>query len=281
MDVEENILEADHAGLEPRVSRRQLAQQAVALAMQSRWDEAVDMNQQIVDMGHADAETYNRLGNACTKLGRIDEAREAYARALQADPANLIAQRNLERLNQISETEAEELRRRAGTKLDPQFFMEETGKAAVVTLESVTRLDVLLTLTAGDEVLLQPQGNYLMVTTDKGERIGMVEERLASRLVRLMETGNQYRAGIVGVDGTVVRVMLRETEQSPQNAGRISFPPRVETLPRPYLREGLLRRSGDEEDEDEVEVNLEDETVDEDEEDAGDFGFSEGTLDES
>lgn len=280
MNVDESDVRDELVEPEVRVSRRQLAQQAIALAMQSRWEEAVQVNEQIARV-QGDAETYNRLGNAYTKLGRIDEAREAYERSLRADPANLIAQRNLERLKLISPSEVEELRRRAGTKLDPQFFMEETGKASVVTLESVARSDVLVTLTAGDEVVLQVQGNYLAVMTDEGTRIGMVDERLASRLVRLIETGNKYRAGIVGVDGHVVRIMIRETLQSPQNAGRISFPPRVETLPRPYLREGLGRRAGDEEDEDDLDVDLHGEATDDDDEDATEFGFHEGTLDES
>src|SRR5437879_5651645 len=84
---------------ERRGRRRQLAQQAIALAVQSRWQEAVDVNQQIVELLPDDAEAFNRLGKAYTELGQIAEARQAYESALQADAANLIAQRNLDRLS--------------------------------------------------------------------------------------------------------------------------------------------------------------------------------------
>jgi hypothetical protein len=267
---------------ERRATRRQLAQQAITLAMQGRWQEAVDLNKQIVDTTPDDAEAHNRLGKAYTELGQIALARAAYEQSLQADPANLIAQRNLDRLSLIKEDEAAEKRARAGShSLDPRFFMEETGKTGVTTVQSNASRDMLATLTAGDEVKLVRHGSILTITTKDGTQLGQVETALAARLSRLMQTGNEYQVGIVGVEGHVIRIIIRETVQSPQNAGRISFPPRVaQTLPRPYVREGLVRRSGDEEDEDESEVDISDMETDDDEDDPAAFGFHEGTLDE-
>src|SRR4051812_26178519 len=106
------------AGTEPteeslRARRRMLAQQAITLAMQARWEEAVEVNREIVQIEPDDAEGHNRLGKALTELGRVGEARDAYESALRADPANLIAQRNLDRLSKISEAEAAELAKKA------------------------------------------------------------------------------------------------------------------------------------------------------------------------
>lgn len=282
MDIENLVPEAEYSEEERRARRRQLAQVAIALAMQGRWEEAADINRRIVELVPDDAEAYNRLGKALTEMGRVGDAREAYQDSLRADPANLIAQRNLDRLSLISETEAAEMAKRAGHKLDPRFFMEETGKTGVTVLQNPAPRDVLATLTAGDEIRLMRQDVTIEAMTADGVRVGQVETGLAARLSRLMQTGNEYQAGIVGVDGSNVRIIIRETMQAPQNVGRISFPPRLaQTLPRPYLREGLMRRSGDEEDEDEVDVDLTDGEIDEDEEDPTNFGFHEGTLDEA
>jgi tetratricopeptide (TPR) repeat protein len=281
MEIEDLSPAADYSEEERRARRRQLAQQAIALAMQSRWEEAADLNQQIVDMAPNDAEAFNRLGKANTELGRVDEAKAAYEAAMRADPANLIAQRNLERLSRITPAEAAELAKKATAKLDPRFFMEETGKTGITILENPVA-EVLPTLTAGDQVKLEIEDGTLVVTTVDGTRIGTVEERLAARLVRLMQTGNKYQAGVVGVDRQAVRIIVRETYQSPQNVGRISFPPQVEALPRPYLRESLVRRGGaamDEDDEEELDLDLTDDS-DEDEDDHSEFGFHEASLDE-
>ncbi|HLJ66034.1 MAG TPA: hypothetical protein VKX16_01580 [Chloroflexota bacterium] len=279
-DITEGI---DIAEETPRVSKRQLAQQAIALAMQSRWQEAAEVNQQIVELDSSDAEAYNRLGKAQTELGRIVDARAAYENALRCDAANLIAQRNLDRLSRISDAEAADLAKRAGSKLDPRFFMEETGKTGITALQEAPGPEELAKLTAGDEVRLEPRDGRLVVLTVDEMKVGMVEDKLATRLVRLMQTGNQYRAGIVGVDGREVRIIIRETFQAPQNSGRISFPPRVasETLPRPYLREGLVRRTAEDDDDEDLELDLREGELDEEEEDAGEFGFHESSLDEA
>src|SRR5437763_15664567 len=106
-----------------RARARHLAQQAIAVAIQARWQEAIELNREIVELRPGDAEAYNRLGKAYTETGQIAEAREAYESSLRADAANLIAQRNLERLSQMSDAEAAELARKSGQKLAPGFFM--------------------------------------------------------------------------------------------------------------------------------------------------------------
>lgn len=281
----ENFTDVTEESEETRRSRRrQLAQQAIVLAVQSRWEEAAEANRQIVEVAPEDAEAYNRLGKAYTELGRVADARQAYENALRADPANLIAQRNLERLSRISESEAADLAKKASRKLDPRFFMEETGKTALVMLESRAQPEVLATVTAGEQVNLEQQDGQLLVTTADGTTLGRVDEQLSTRLSRLIQTGNQYQAGVVGVDDNGVRIIIRETYQAPENVGRISFPPRVsETLPRPYLRGGLVRRAADDEDEDELDADMVDVDAEDDEEDeSSDFsGYHETTLEES
>ena len=281
----ENFTDVTEESEETRRSRRrQLAQQAIVLAVQSRWEEAAEANRQIVEVAPEDAEAYNRLGKAYTELGRVADARQAYENALRADPANLIAQRNLERLSRISESEAADLAKKASRKLDPRFFMEETGKTALVMLESRAQPEVLATVTAGEQVNLEQQDGQLLVTTADGTTLGRVDEQLSTRLSRLIQTGNQYQAGVVGVDDNGVRIIIRENYQAPENVGRISFPPRVsETLPRPYLREGLVRRAADDEDEDELDADMVDVDAEDDEEDeSSDFsGYHETTLEES
>ena len=282
MNSEDATAVDEYSDEERRGRRRFLAQQAIQLAVSTRWQEAAEMNQRIVTLVPDDAEAYNRLGKAFTELGRITEAREAYGHALESDAANLIAQRNLDRLSRISEVEASELAKKADRKLDPRFFMEDTGKTGLVTLQDPADEHVLATLTGGDQVNLAEVDGKLVVSAVDETEVGHVEARLAARILRMMQTGNEYQAGIVGVDGTTVRVMIREVRQAPANAGRISFPSQssAEALPRPYLREGLRRRAVAE-DEDEEDVDLDVDADPEEDDEGGEFGFHESTLDET
>ena len=49
--------------------RRQLGEQAIAHATRSEWEEAVDANRQLLELG-PDIDAYNRLGKALAELNR-------------------------------------------------------------------------------------------------------------------------------------------------------------------------------------------------------------------
>jgi Flp pilus assembly protein TadD len=115
--------------------RRKASQEAIALAMQSRWQEAVTVNQSIIDLFPTDIDAYNRLGRAYTELGEFAKAKEAYSRTIELDPYNSIAQRNLQRLSLLrdSKVSVKEERREAS----PDLFIGEMGKAGVVNLKDL------------------------------------------------------------------------------------------------------------------------------------------------
>ena len=81
-------------------AKRQLAEQAIALAAGGRWAEARDANQRYLEYG-PDAEAENRLAKALWELGELGMAREHYQAALALDPTNRIAERNIDRLKTL------------------------------------------------------------------------------------------------------------------------------------------------------------------------------------
>ena len=58
--------------------KKERAKRAIALAMESRWAEAVTANMALVADFPDDLESYNRLGKALMELGRIGEAKRAF-----------------------------------------------------------------------------------------------------------------------------------------------------------------------------------------------------------
>lgn len=219
--------------------KRQRAELAIALAMQSRWEEAVTTNQSIIAVFPTDVDAFNRLGKACMELGRYDEARGAYGKALEIEPGNTIAKKNLLRLSELKG-----LAHRAAavpTGVDPKLFIEETGKTAVVTLQHLGTKEVLAKVTAGDRVLLKIQGRQLQATTLNDEYVGQVESRLGLRLVHLMQGGNRYEAAVTSVSEQHPKIIIREVYQAPEMAGRLSFPSRADSGFRPYIKESILR----------------------------------------
>ncbi|OGO09760.1 MAG: hypothetical protein A2Y61_06485 [Chloroflexi bacterium RBG_13_60_13] len=226
--------------------RRQRAEQAIQLAMQGQWEAAAKVNRIIIDVFPNDVDAYNRLGKACTELGRFAEAREAYGKTLGLDPHNSIAQKNLARLAGLGEAAAP--RAEAGTKLSPQLFISETGKTGVTGLVRPAA-EVAARLTAGDEVFLRRQNSTLFVENAQGDYLGEVEPKLSLRLIKLIDGGNQYAAAIATLARDDVRIIIKETYQHPSQAGKLSFPATTGEPFRPYIKEGLVRTDADEEEE--------------------------------
>lgn len=218
--------------------RRQRSKQAITLAMQGRWREAVVANQEIIASFPHDVDAYNRLGRAYIELGDYAQAKEAYQRAVEFDPYNVIAQKNLRRLPYLGEVGSEADSDRA----EPHYFIEETGKAGVVNLYRLAPPEVLARMAAGNKAYLKVDGSGLTVTNARGEYLGQVEPRHAQRLIKLMKGGNQYAAAIVSAAEDRVLVIIREAYQDPSQAGQLSFPPRGGESLRPYLSDKMLRR---------------------------------------
>lgn len=226
-------------------AKRQHADQAIQLALQGRWSEAADLNREIIEYFPGDVDAYNRLGKAQTELGRYGDARDAYMKALEADPLNSIAQKNLNRLASLGEQEAAP--RPAGQKLSPQMFIEETGKTGVTVLVR-PNMDIAARMTAGDQVNLQRENGSLVIKSIAGEYVGAVEPKLGQRLIKLMDGGNEYIAAISALDTSVVRLFIRETFQHASQTGKLSFPPTVTETVRPYVKGRLLHRDADDDD---------------------------------
>jgi tetratricopeptide (TPR) repeat protein len=242
--------------------KRNWVEQAVSLALRGRWDEAVAVNDRILSLFPDDADAYNRLGKAYTELRRYAAARAAYDHTLHIDSFNTIAKKNLQRLSTLT---VEPLTSAAPAPLPvpqeaggsvhpsapdearalPQLFLETMGKTGHTVLVNQANMETLARFTAGTPLNLELQDNRLIATSQRGERLGDIETRLAQRLINFLKAGNRYAAAITTLDiqNQTVKVIIRETYQAPSMAGRVSFPPKhgAESGFRAYTKESLLK----------------------------------------
>ena len=226
--------------------RRLRSEKAIQLAMLSRWDEAAELNKQILELFPNDVDTHNRLGKALLELGRYEEARAAYEQAAKLDPSSTIAQKNLQRLAKLIEERGPEL---PPAQLDPRLFIEESGRTTQTNLLELGAPETLAKLTAGDQLKLQVVGHAVKVLDLADETIGQIEPKLGQRLMRLFEMGNTYSAAVTSADEQSVRVIIRETHRDPSMGNRPSFATTGGEAGRPYMRD-ILRYDVEDDDED-------------------------------
>jgi len=226
--------------------KQQRSKEAIDLAMQARWQEAVDINKELVEDFPYDVDAYNRLGRAYMELGQYNQAREAYSRTIELDPYNAIAARNLRRLNDLKDTDVSEVETE---KVEPQIFIEEIGKAGVITLFDLAPKETRARMVAGDRVYLKVEGAVLNIENSRHEYMGKVDPKYAQRLIRLIVGGNQYTASVIKSTVDSMTVIIREIYQHPSQAGKLSFPPRGMEEVHPYGSDRLLKVEDEEEDE--------------------------------
>lgn len=205
--------------------RRRLQEKAIELAALNRWQEAADLNQQLLRVGE-DVETYNRLGKALFELGKYADSHRAYQNALRLNAANPIARKNVARLEALLArgiTEAP-ITRSTRQQVDMRMFITETGRTALTSLVDVQRGPAVDALITGEKVELRVEGKMVYVVDLDGNLIGRIEPKLSHRLVELINGGNRYLAAVVQSDSRNVRILIREVYQDPSQRGRVSFP---------------------------------------------------------
>lgn len=253
--------------------RRRLQEYAVELATTNQWVEAIDINQQILELGE-DPATYNRLGKAYMEQGRYTEALDAYQQTLRLNPTNTIARRNLARLESLIQHGAEQhySEHKPRQQVDLRVFIMEAGKTLLTSLIDVPRTPIVEALATGQKLELQVDGRRVVVVNADGEMIGRLEPHIGQRLGELITGGNRYIVAVVQSDPRQVRVLIRETYQDPSQTLRTSFPGKLGdainylTMRYDYDSDDLLE---EEETADEPEVEMEEFAATEEEEELG------------
>jgi tetratricopeptide (TPR) repeat protein len=257
-------------------ARRLLTEQARRFAAEGRWHDAIEVNQQIIERTPRDADAHNRLGKAFYELRRYRSAYEAYQKASTIDPANVIAQRNLSRIEPLKDVESDADLEDRSRDLRPGIFIEEVGKTYLDDLVNCAGPEILSDLSSGDPLFMRVDGQRIDVVDAHERYVGQLEPRVARRMLELLALGNQYDVYITSGSSTSVRIIIRETFKAAAMGGRLSFPRQGKVnIPRAYLRDTRLFR-------DEPDMLLGDDDDDEgDTEEIDEFDAAESDEEES
>ena len=252
-------------------TKKQLNQEALNASLEHRWDVAITLNDEILGRFPRDAEALNRKGRAYMELGRLADSRECYSDALKADPANMIARRNLQRLETIYQADGADETAPARTQQIPRasVFIEEIGKTWIDDLTHPAGNDVLAQIAPGDVLKLVVEGERIFVDTMEGVRVGQIDQSVGSRIARFMGIGHEFEVYALGQTMNSLRVIVRETAHVEESEGTMTFP-RQDLMNQTLMREreqlSLRDESdfdfGEEEDEEDDDEDVDEDDVD-------------------
>lgn len=236
-------------------STNSLHQMAIDAALSSNWQQAIDLNSQIIDSEPKSIEACNRLGRAYFELGKFPEAKEFFDKSLQNDPYNQIAARFIKRI--------ETVKKRSGKaqnslgkdhncpQVDSDLFIEEPGKTKLVALLKTAEPQKLSLLSSGALVNLNIKNKVIAVIDQDGEYLGVLPDDLSHHLVRLMHGGNKYQAIIKTVKTNGLSILIRETYRCSRFKNQPSFLNNL-NMAQIYSSDHIVMMDGEEEVEAEI-----------------------------
>src|SRR6185312_4284191 len=161
-----------------------------------------------------------------------------------------------------------------GNAVQAGVFVEEVGKTFVTDLIRPTVDAILTQLAPADEVELRISGKNVSAHDQHGNLLGQLEPKIGQRMIRLIQSGNRFKAYIVALTGVTARIILREIYHDPDSPFPVAFQRQATVAaPRPYLRD--TRRMArelepdllDDDDDDDEETESFDEIGDDDSDD--------------
>lgn len=195
-----------------------LAQKAISFAMSSSWENARDINLEILKTTPDDLDALNRLARSYAELGDLEKAKKTSKKVLAIDPLNTIATRCLEKWNVLKKGDLH-----AFHPISAEAFLEEPGKTKLIPLLNLGETKTLAKLDSGDEVNISAHTHRVSVMTKDGKYVGRLPDDVSAKLRQLIKLGNKYHVLIKSIDEHEVRIFIREIEKGEKAKALSSF----------------------------------------------------------
>ncbi len=199
-----------------------LKDQAIKLALENNWEEAILINKELLDTASKDIDTLKRLAYAYMQAGKFDDAKETYSQIIELDRTNPIATKNLKKLSTLA-TQKNGVAIGNHTNHMDNVFIQEAGKTKTVDLTNLADKRTLTTLQHGDEIHLTIKRSKIFALTTDKTFIGMLPDSIGIRLISFIKGGNEYQACVKGIDDKNVTLFIKEVKRSKKFFNQSSF----------------------------------------------------------
>lgn len=199
-----------------------LKDNAIKLALDNNWEEAILVNKEILTESPKDIDSLKRLAYAFMQSGKFVDAKETYNAIIALDSTNPIATKNLRKLMALSQQKNGVSSSSHINHMD-NVFIQEAGKTKTVDLTNVADKKTLMSLQHGDDIQLIIKRSKIFALTSDKTFIGMLPDNVGIRLIGFMKGGNEYQACIKGVDDKNVTVFIKETKRAKKYINQSSF----------------------------------------------------------
>jgi tetratricopeptide (TPR) repeat protein len=196
-----------------------LIKSAIREASNNNWEKAKKLNLVILNISKNNIETLNRLGISYMKLSNKVNATKCFKNVLKISPNNVIAQKNLNKLQLNLPEITINL-----SKIDSANLINETGKSIHLKCDIKNSKKILNQgIDTGSKLTIRNEKDSIGIYKGNS-KIHIIDNSIAKRISNLINLGNEYTCTVLGVSENSININIKETSKSKKTMQIISFP---------------------------------------------------------
>ncbi len=181
-------------------------QLAIQLALQCRWDEAIELNLQLLASNPTDIATLNRLAKCYLQLGDKDLAKKTYQQVLTHDKYNAVALKSLKTLSLTPSIDP--------SCLCQEDFIETPGLTKTSSLIKVADRKTLSSLSCKQVLAFKPKTHLVSVVTENSKTyVGSLPDDLSLKIIKNLKLGYIYQVCLKSATENMASIFIRELKR--------------------------------------------------------------------
>ena len=186
-----------------------LIKSAIREASNNNWEKAKKLNLVILNISKNNIETLNRLGISYMKLSDKVNATKCFKYVLKISPNNMIAQKNLNKLQLNLPEITINL-----SKIDTANLVNETGKSIHLKCDIKNSKKILNQgIDTGSKLTIRNEKDAIGIYKGNS-KIHIIDNSIAKRISNLINLGNEYTCTVLGVSENSININIKETSKS-------------------------------------------------------------------
>jgi tetratricopeptide (TPR) repeat protein len=182
-------------------------QNAIYSALNQDWKEAIRQNTELLKIDKNNTNTLNRLGFSYLQIGKLAASKRIFQTVIKLDPYNQIAQNNIKKLSLVRQ---KDIIGSGSKSLSPMVFLEEPGKTKIVECINTANIQILSSLSPGQEVDLRAKNHTIEVRSSQNIYLGALPDDISYRLIKYLAGGNTYTVVVKSIHKNALILFIRE-----------------------------------------------------------------------
>ena len=184
----------------------ELSKLAIKAAYNQNWEEAITINQQILNQDEKNIDASLRIGLAYLQTQDYKNAKKFYAKVLEIDPINKIA---LDKMEQVKNKKAEDF-----IVPDNDSLLKEPGNSVEVNLDILTKGITADKFKFNDELILKVSGKTMSIhrDDDKQSLINYLPDQVVKGISKAKKSDAEISIKFIGGKDKKLKIIINSSE---------------------------------------------------------------------